>query len=207
MRTAIAIALVLLVNSAQAAQIYSRPGIGFVTGATSIYIHGQIDPGDEKTFNAIAEQISNGQAVVVLSHSHGGDVLAAMNIGHTIQKKQFATMLRKRTGDYCESACTLILLAGARVTVEKGVLLGFHRPSVNGQENGFGDLLVMVYLGKIAGLNDKQIDYMMSAAPNDIHYAMPRDSWLLGFDPQVIVCPSRFCNWQSCQKRWCYITP
>jgi hypothetical protein len=45
-------------------------------------------------------------------------------------------------------------------------------------------VVVAMCLSTVAGLTDEQTKYMMSA-----HKAMPNDSWLLRFDPQVIaVC-------------------
>jgi hypothetical protein len=80
-------------------------------------------------------------------------------------------------------------------------LLGFHRPSLNGQESMEGTEMMIHYLRAI-GLTDKQIGYMISAPPEDVRFAMPGDPWAFGFNPQVIPCPFGLCNWHNCQKRW-----
>jgi membrane-bound ClpP family serine protease len=196
--------LMLLISTSYAANIYTEPGSVFAPDAINIYIVGEIQPDDDKTFASLAEKIPDGRAVVYLS-SPGGNMISAMNIGLAVHHKQFTTVLSRRTQE-CASACTHILLAGAHVYVERGALLVFHRPSVNGQESMEGTQLAMQYLSSI-GLTDKQIGYMLSAPPQGALVAMPGDAWALGFDPQVIFCPLGLCNWHNCQKRWCYVMP
>jgi hypothetical protein len=199
-------AALALATSANAAQIYAQPGSGYSYGLTKIVVQGQIYEGDDQTFKALADQIPSGRAMVVLSRSPGGNAVTAMNMGSIIQQKRFSTMLGRRTGGYCNSACTYILLAGAHVSVEKGVLLGFHRPNIDGQESVLGTALVGIYLESL-GLNKQQIQWMLSAPPDGIRNAMPMDPWRLGFNPQVVLGLFGACNWQQCQSRWCYITP
>jgi hypothetical protein len=66
-----------------------------------------IQPDDEKKFIEIARDIT--QASVVLN-SKGGYVQAAINIGRFIRLRNYET--RMHDGAVCNSACSLIWLAG-----------------------------------------------------------------------------------------------
>lgn len=197
------LALLGLLDAAAAAQIQVSEGWGFSSGAILIRIQGEIVPGDEQTFSTLAASIPKGGALVSLN-SNGGNAQAAMMIGNAVLAKHFVTAL---AGTHqCESACTFILLAGAHVYVERGAFLGFHRPSISGQESAEGTAWVADYLRGL-GLTEQQVSYMLSAPPNGIRFATPADAVALGFRPQVVFCPLGLCNWRVCQRRWCYVTP
>ena len=58
--------------------------------------------------------------------SSGGEIQAAYEIADFIIEQMDNHVL-----DYCESACTLILLAGVNRTAEKNARIGFHQSSIS----------------------------------------------------------------------------
>ena len=69
----------------------------------------------------------NNQVKVVNLSSGGGEVGAAYEIVDLVIEQQLDTHVL----DFCESACTLILLAGVNRTAEKNAKIGFHQTSLS----------------------------------------------------------------------------
>ena len=59
--------------------------------------------------------------------SSGGEIQAAYEIADLIIEQQLDTHVL----DFCESACTFILLAGINRTAEKNAKIGFHQSSIS----------------------------------------------------------------------------
>ena len=70
---------------------------------------------------------ANNQVRVVKLSSSGGEVGAAYEIVDVVIERQLDTHVI----DFCESACTLILLAGVNRTAEKNAKIGFHQTSIS----------------------------------------------------------------------------
>ena len=70
---------------------------------------------------------ANTQVRVVKLSSGGGEVAAAYEILDVVIEQQLDTHVI----DFCESACTLILLAGVNRTAEKNAKIGFHQTSLS----------------------------------------------------------------------------
>ena len=70
---------------------------------------------------------SNNEVRVVKLSSSGGDVGAAYEMVDIVIEQQLDTHVI----DFCESACTLILLAGVNRTAEKNAKIGFHQTSIS----------------------------------------------------------------------------
>ena len=70
---------------------------------------------------------ANDQVKVINLSSSGGEVGAAYEIVDEVIEQQLDTHVL----DFCESACTLILLAGVNRTAEKNAKIGFHQTSIS----------------------------------------------------------------------------
>jgi hypothetical protein len=87
---------------------------------TIIFITGEILPNDDEKFIKLAY----GPNIIVKLNSKGGWNKPAALMGHHIRKMNYETRLEK--GDICNSACTLIFLAGTYRHMDPGTRLGFH---------------------------------------------------------------------------------
>jgi hypothetical protein len=114
----IAIVVYLVATPAAAAEFTQRPQ---ADGPDIITVDGEIEPDDEKKFFEIARNIT--QANVVLN-SRGGYNAAAMRIGSFVRFREYET--RVHNGSVCNSACTLIWLAGSFRHLDRHARLGFH---------------------------------------------------------------------------------
>ena len=133
-RTALALGCALLAATiiapavttpAASAEITRRPQ---ANGPDVISIVGVIEPGDDKKFNEIASDMT--QASVILNVK-GGRVWEAINIGRFIRLRTFET--RVQNGAVCNSACTLVWLAGSFRHLDRYARLGFHSAAKQGK--------------------------------------------------------------------------
>jgi hypothetical protein len=184
--------------SAQAATISVGP---YLLGGTQILIRGQIVPGDEQQFRAVADTVSADVVVVSLS-SPGGSVAPAIAIGRMVRARGFMTLVGR--AGFCASACTLIWLSGKHAVVQRNAYLGFHAAAVNGQFSAEGTAYVASYLREL-GLTPAQIQYAVGTPQPLIRVATERDAMALDIHPQVI--SSLFGIWRSCQAKFCLAIP
>src|SRR5215470_19695413 len=98
-----------------------------------VFILGTIEAGDDAKFGAKVEP-HTGHMVVVL-HSAGGLLIPAYAIGRAIRERGWDTHAEYT----CNSACSLIWLAGVKHSKTAAALIGFHgaadiRTRLNSQE-------------------------------------------------------------------------
>jgi hypothetical protein len=86
-------------------------------------ITGDIELGDDEKVLNVTRNIASGRGAVFLS-SNGGNLIAGINIGMEIKKKDWSTAVY--SGWECASACGLIWLAGSPRAVQYGAKIGFH---------------------------------------------------------------------------------
>jgi hypothetical protein len=115
----------------------------------------------------------------VLLTSSGGRVAEAEAIGAWVKAHGIPT----RGRDYCESACTLILLSGPDRTVEPGTDVGFHQTTFAGnteeEDKLQTDLSRSSFL--LAGVSPAFIDRAFSARPDDMWYPSQEEMLESGF--------------------------
>lgn len=186
-------AFALLSAPTQAANIYN--GSMVWTGIPAIKIEGQIVPGDEEKFAAVA---GTRQTSLVYLSSPGGSVGTAILIALQVRKLGLDTFTG-RAGQGCSSACPLILLSGRRVIIQRGTRVGFH--AANMPE---GTQMAAEYLASL-GLTPKQINYLLSIPNDHIWFPTPADAAAMGFHWQTV--PSLFGAWRSCQAKYCLAVP
>jgi hypothetical protein len=199
--TGIAAALFLIFvphQQAEAATIWlGTPNRG---GGGIIIISGELMYGDEKLFAAQAARMPEGFVSLM---SPGGNVYAALVIGDEIRRRGFATYVG--ANQICASACSLIALSGRSVIVNSRAWLGFHMAFDDNGASPEGTAIVAAYLRRL-GLTEPQVRYMTRAAPANMQWATQADARALGFQYQIIFCRGligAFCNWRSCQSRYC----
>jgi hypothetical protein len=166
-----------ITTPAASAEITRRPQ---ANGPDVIIIDREIEPGDDKKFIEIARDVT--QASVVLN-SKGGYNETAIIIGRFIRLRNYET--RVNNGAECNSACTLVWLAGTFRHLDRYARLGFHsaaterRPPYERHERG--NAAIAAYMASM-GVPQQVIDLQPKADPcclNYVEYAQANDWGLL----------------------------
>lgn len=134
-----------------------------------IVIDGTVEPRDLAVFMDRTRGLS--QAVVRL-RSLGGSILPAMEIGRQLHQLGFATEVH----EFCDSACSLMWLAGTTRYLPPGSRVGFHQPrEQNHAVSISGVALEASYLARL-GLSDDAITWAVSAAPTQLKWLTAEDA-------------------------------
>jgi hypothetical protein len=168
-----------------------------VWGDKKISISGEIVPGDEDQFRAVAAKVP-GDAIVALRRP-GGYIPSAIAIGRIVRARGFTTVI-SRAGP-CASACPLIWLSGRHAIIQRNSYLGFHAGS---SELGTG--VMQAYLKEL-GLTADQIRYMLGTPQPLTRLATERDAIALGFRSQIQTVSSLLWLWRNCQAKYCLAIP
>lgn len=142
-----------------------------------IRVEGPLLNGDAFRFKDAARGI---KSAAVLLNSLGGDLEAGIEIGRTINRAGYDTIVEET----CASACALAWLAGQRRFALEEAHIGFHvayKGAAVPLESGMGNAVVGLYLGEL-GLGQNVVIYVTSAAPDDMQWLSFRDAALLGID-------------------------
>jgi hypothetical protein len=131
-----------------------------------IIVRGVINEGDADAFSSKALPGFPKQRVFVGLESDGGAAMEALNIGTTIRKRGFDTLVLKT----CASACALIWLAGHTRWAGPKAAIGFHAIYYGeGNISSGGNALVGAYLRDL-GLSLKAIRYLTQAPPDGMEW-------------------------------------
>jgi len=149
-----------------------------------IAVVGDLELGDEDKFADVARSSSD---AMVLFQSRGGNLIAAIEIGRTIRRKGFSTLVPDKM--QCASACALAWLAGRTRYMSASAHVGFHavytdksgRPMVSSA----GNALVGAYLNEL-GLSSSAIIYITSAAPTQMQWLSLEDAQRAGIDVKLL---------------------
>ena len=134
----------------------------------SVYILGEIEPGDDKRFNHLIQFLPTNDHHTVYLDSPGGDVSAGINIGLRISRgPHWSTSVNSKK--VCSSACALIWLAGKIRHVYADGQVGFHAASAAGVVSSDGNAVVGAYLREI-GLDFKAIRYVTQTPPEKMEW-------------------------------------
>lgn len=154
----------LCAPDANAAQIQVYPAAA--EKPAMIYLSGDIVPGDETKFAAIAAANSN--AVLVLN-SPGGSLKPALEIGKVTRLRGYTTVVYK--DGVCASACALIWTAGTHRIIAGTGHIGFHASYLDDSgklvETGVGNAVVGHYLAQL-GYSEAAVIFATSAPPDKI---------------------------------------
>ena len=149
---------------AAAAEFTRRPQ---ANGPDVISIFGVIEQGDDKKFAELTWGLKD--AIIVLN-SRGGYNSAATNIGFRVRSYNYETRVHR--GAICNSACTLIWLAGTYRHMDPKTRLGFHSAREKRDTPARfeeGNRKIAEYLTKL-GTPQQVIDLQPKADPCCINY-------------------------------------
>jgi len=192
-RMSLTLHMLMLAASAQAAEISVGPSL--VHGGTTVFIRGEIVPGDERQFRAVAETVSDDVPVVL--RSPGGYIPSAIAIGRIVRARGLTTFVGR--AGLCASACPLIWLSGRHAVIQRNSYLGFHAGS--GER---GTAMMESYLREL-GLTADQIRYILGTPQPLTRPATEYDASALGIRPQLV--SSLLGAWKSCRAKYCLAIP
>jgi hypothetical protein len=147
-------------------QFGENADIRLAENGTSIEISGGLSAGAADRFGKLLNSAPSVRLVVL--NSNGGRIFEAEKIAESVNRKGLDTYVEDR----CESACTLILLAGRDRATTPNARIGFHQPDFPGLDaEGRREIIDVnrnIYLK--AGVLDAFIDRAMSASPHSMWY-------------------------------------
>jgi hypothetical protein len=155
-RAALAIALALACGPASAAEI------GYHPQPNVISLHGMIETGDDTRLAAIVVRAG----VIVLLNSPGGYVETALSIGRLVRSRLYATAVGE--GSICNSACTMIWLAGSPRNLDRRARLGFHSAradALSWERHEPGNKAMAAYMRGLGDVPQQLIDIQPKADP------------------------------------------
>jgi hypothetical protein len=149
---------------AEAAEFRVTKGHGF-DGLPTLYLEGDIEPGDFDKFAPLAAKLPPKSSVAL--NSNGGLIREALMIGEMIRAKKLDTVAL----NVCASACGLIWVAGIRHGGFVDSHIGFHSAYRNdtGQVSGGANALVGAYLSRL-GFSTSAIYYMTKTDPESMEW-------------------------------------
>jgi hypothetical protein len=164
-RCALALALMVCAVPADALTIRELESQGDIR---VLALDGKFEPRDDKRF---LDFIIGFERAVIVLNSPGGRLEPAIEIGSTIRKRKFATLVHD--GASCASACALVWLAGVSRAMGQSAKLGFH--SAHTIKSGLplrsdaGNAKVGAYLATLK-LSDRVVRYVTEPAPHDFNW-------------------------------------
>ena len=178
----LALVFVCAGTEARSAQIEVLPTN---SGSLSVIsVTGDLVLGDEIAFVKVALPIE--KAVVVLN-SHGGNLVAGIEIGKAIRLKEYSTIVSK--SGVCASSCALAWLGGIQRFMEPGAQVGFHVAYIQDQdgikETGQGNALAGAYLNQL-GLPQSAVLYVTAAAPQEMNWLSADEAKKIGIEVTVL---------------------
>jgi ATP-dependent protease ClpP protease subunit len=137
-----------------------------------IMVIGDIDSEDGEDFVRKASSLDN---ALVVFNSDGGSLFSGINIGETIHRKKFKTVVTEDSK--FASASAFAWLGGSERFMTRGARIGFHAAydADTGRETGVGNAVLGAYLSKI-GLSYDAIIYITKAAPSEMTWLTPGEA-------------------------------
>ena len=133
---------------------------------SEITLDGNITSGVGKALLKALEAAPNARRLTL--NSHGGRILEALGMVDQIKARRLNT----RVIENCESACTLLFLAGVERSASPLAMIGFHQPNFPGITEQERQQLIdgnrQDY--RAAGIADAFIDRIMAATPDKMWY-------------------------------------
>jgi hypothetical protein len=153
MKKLLAICIVALATPASIALMAPATAaeIKFI-GSDIISVSGRIEPGDQLTISSIVLAKMPDSTAIILN-SGGGFGNAAFLIGRAIRKRGLATKIP--AGARCDSACSLIWLAGVRREIDCQARIGLHAPRFAGtfEPSDSGNKIMANYMAEMGRLD------------------------------------------------------
>jgi hypothetical protein len=131
-----------------------------------IVVRGTLAQGTADRFEALANGIPDLSSVHI--ESNGGRIFEALRLADYVRQHGLTTRVERN----CQSACTLVLLAGKERYARPGALIGFHQPSFPGftedQRQAAIESNSRAYVS--AGMDPIFVSRAMATPPNDMWY-------------------------------------
>ena len=174
-------------RGSSAAEITVTP----LSNSAVVVVTGEITEDDDIRFN---QRVAGMAGVVVSLASPGGKLVPGLNIGITIRKQHFSTIVPDHA--ICASTCGLIWLAGSTRYMGDGAYVGFHAASQvsDGSVDGMGNALIGAYISKL-GLSYNAVMYLTHAKPEEMAWLTMEQAQRLGIavssrEPAVAPAPN-----------------
>ncbi|WFU36315.1 hypothetical protein QA635_18640 [Bradyrhizobium brasilense] len=173
-------AVFLTIQAGHSAEV--KVGVG-KSGQATIWITGEIVPGDADRFSAAVKQANDSGKYVanVRLDSPGGNLLEGAKIADAIRFGKMSTNVGKTA--FCASACFLMFAAGSQKNVSYGAQIGVHGASGENGEETVASGAATVSMAKMAkelGVPPAIIGRMVVTAPSDMVWLTPQDLQSMG---------------------------
>jgi hypothetical protein len=185
-------ATALATVSAQAATITLLPNTcnHKEEGCTAVWIEGRIEANDGGKFMEILLKDKPKKALILL-HSEGGNVMAALQMGRYIKANNYATYVPSKA--VCVSSCAFVWLAGNLKQVGENGKIGFHAAyyteKVGKQtyalESGVGNAVIGAYYAEL-GYSQDAIMFFTKSSPGSMSWLNSDTAERLGIRVKVI---------------------
>lgn len=108
---------------------YRAPAALRFTGAGQLFLNGPIGQGTASLFSAMLQSYPSVNQLVL--NSPGGLLSEAIALADLVRTRGMDTLVINR----CDSACTVVLVAGHKRLASANARVGFHRPALAGDPN------------------------------------------------------------------------
>lgn len=131
-----------------------------------VTLDGFITSGVGKKLRQVLDSSPNARQLLL--NSHGGRILEALAMVDVIKARKLDT----RVDENCESACTLLFLAGAERSASPLAAIGFHQPDFPGLSADEREQIIQSNSQdyRAAGISDAFIDRIMATPPTQMWY-------------------------------------
>jgi ATP-dependent protease ClpP protease subunit len=152
-----------------------------------IALDGYITSGLSKKLSQALDAAPNAHNLIL--NSHGGRILEALAMVDLIKARQIDT----RVVENCESACTLLFLAGHERSASPLAAIGFHQPDFPGLSSEGRESLIQSNREdyRAAGMTDEFIDRVMATSPEHMWYPTGDEMTQAGVLNAVVVSRHR----------------
>jgi ATP-dependent protease ClpP protease subunit len=152
-----------------------------------ITLDGYITSGVSTKLSRALNTAPNARKLIL--NSHGGRILEALAMVDQIKARQLDT----RVVENCESACTLLFLAGHERSASPLAAIGFHQPDFPGlSSEARADMIQSNRADyRAAGMSDDFIDRVMATSPEHMWYPTAEEMSQAGVLNAVVVSRHR----------------
>jgi ATP-dependent protease ClpP protease subunit len=152
-----------------------------------ITLDGYITSGVGKTLSKALDGAPNARTLTL--NSHGGRIMEALAMADLIRTRNLDT----RVIEDCESACTLLFLAGHERSASPLAAIGFHQPDFPGLSPAERDEMIQSNREdyRAAGISNDFIDSIMATSPEKMWYPSGQEMTDAGVLNAVVVSGRR----------------
>lgn len=152
-----------------------------------ITLDGYITSGVDKKLRQSLDAAPNARTLIL--NSHGGRIMEALAMVDLIKARKLDT----RVVENCESACTLLFLAGRERSASPLASIGFHQPDFPGLSSEERENIIQSNRAdyRAAGITDQFIDRIMDTSPQRMWYPTGEEMTEAGVLNAVVISSHR----------------